>query len=161
VLKSFPRHLSQHVGGFVITRDSLESLVPIRSRRWKSRTIIEWDKDDIEALGILKVDVLALGMLTCLPPRLRPDAAEHYDIDLKLRDLSARRSPSPRSHCGRLRHDPSRRHHRRLPDRKPGADVDAAAAQAGRNSTTSSSRSRSSAPARSRAAWCIPIYKRR
>jgi error-prone DNA polymerase len=66
VLKSFPRHLSQHVGGFVITRDSLESLVPIGKTAMESRTIVEWNKDDIDALGILKVDILALGMLTCL-----------------------------------------------------------------------------------------------
>jgi error-prone DNA polymerase len=66
VLKSFPRHLSQHVGGFVITRDSLESLVPIGKTAMDSRTIVEWNKDDIDALGILKVDILALGMLTCL-----------------------------------------------------------------------------------------------
>ncbi|KRA44993.1 hypothetical protein ASD80_07450 [Devosia sp. Root635] len=66
VLHGFPRHLSQHVGGFVITRDSLESLVPIGRSAMDSRNIIEWNKDDIDALGILKVDVLALGMLSCL-----------------------------------------------------------------------------------------------
>lgn len=66
VLRGFPRHLSQHVGGFVITRDSLESLVPISKSAMDSRTIIEWNKDDIDALGILKVDILALGMLSCL-----------------------------------------------------------------------------------------------
>jgi error-prone DNA polymerase len=66
VLRGFPRHLSQHVGGFVITRDSLESLVPIGKTAMESRMIIEWNKDDIDALAILKVDVLALGMLSCL-----------------------------------------------------------------------------------------------
>ncbi|UJW84251.1 error-prone DNA polymerase [Devosia sp. SL43] len=66
VLRGFPRHLSQHVGGFVITRDSLESLVPIGKTAMDSRMIIEWNKDDIDALAILKVDVLALGMLSCL-----------------------------------------------------------------------------------------------
>jgi error-prone DNA polymerase len=66
VLRGFPRHLSQHVGGFVITRDSLESLVPIGKTAMDSRQIIEWNKDDIDALAILKVDVLALGMLSCL-----------------------------------------------------------------------------------------------
>ncbi|MVS99452.1 error-prone DNA polymerase [Devosia marina] len=66
VLRGFPRHLSQHVGGFVITRDSLETLVPIGKTAMDSRTIIEWNKDDIDALKILKVDILALGMLTCL-----------------------------------------------------------------------------------------------
>ena len=62
----FPRHLSQHVGGFVITRGRLDELCPIENAAMEARTIIEWDKDDIDALGILKVDVLGLGMLTCI-----------------------------------------------------------------------------------------------
>lgn len=62
----FPRHLSQHVGGFVITRGRLDALCPIENAAMAGRTCIEWDKDDIDALGILKVDVLSLGMLTCL-----------------------------------------------------------------------------------------------
>ena len=62
----FPRHLSQHVGGFVITRGRLDELCPIENAAMEGRTVIEWDKDDIDALGILKIDVLALGMLTCI-----------------------------------------------------------------------------------------------
>ena len=62
----FPRHLSQHVGGFVITEGRLDELVPIENAAMDDRTVICWDKDDIDALGILKVDVLALGMLTCI-----------------------------------------------------------------------------------------------
>ncbi|MBO9475069.1 error-prone DNA polymerase [Shimia sp. R10_1] len=62
----FPRHLSQHVGGFVITRGRLDELAPIENAAMDDRTVIEWDKDDIDALGILKVDVLSLGMLTCI-----------------------------------------------------------------------------------------------
>jgi len=62
----FPRHLSQHVGGFVITKGRLDALCPIENAAMEDRTVIEWDKDDIDALGILKVDVLSLGMLTCL-----------------------------------------------------------------------------------------------
>ncbi|HEY0838189.1 MAG TPA: error-prone DNA polymerase [Azospirillum sp.] len=65
-LIGFPRHLSQHVGGFVITRGPLHALSPILNAAMEDRTTIEWDKDDIDALGILKVDVLALGMLSCL-----------------------------------------------------------------------------------------------
>ena len=65
-LIGFPRHLSQHVGGFVITRGPLSDLCPVANAAMEGRTTIEWDKDDIDALGILKVDVLALGMLTCL-----------------------------------------------------------------------------------------------
>jgi len=62
----FPRHLSQHVGGFVITRGRLDELCPIENAAMEDRTVIEWDKDDIDALNILKVDVLSLGMLTCI-----------------------------------------------------------------------------------------------
>lgn len=62
----FPRHLSQHVGGFVITRDRLDELCPIENAAMEGRTIIEWDKDDIDTLGLLKVDILALGMLTAI-----------------------------------------------------------------------------------------------
>ena len=62
----FPRHLSQHVGGFIITEGRLDELVPIENATMQDRTVICWDKDDIDALGILKVDVLSLGMLTCL-----------------------------------------------------------------------------------------------
>ena len=65
-LVGFPRHLSQHVGGFVITRKRLDELCPIENAAMDGRTVIEWDKDDIDALGILKVDILSLGMLTCI-----------------------------------------------------------------------------------------------
>ena len=65
-IQSFPRHLSQHVGGFVITRSPLDEVVPIGNGAMKDRTFVEWDKDDLDALGILKVDVLGLGMLTCV-----------------------------------------------------------------------------------------------
>ncbi|QDY68238.1 error-prone DNA polymerase [Qingshengfaniella alkalisoli] len=62
----FPRHLSQHVGGFVITKGRLDELVPIENAAMENRTVIEWDKDDIDTLKILKIDVLGLGMLTCI-----------------------------------------------------------------------------------------------
>ncbi len=88
VLRGFPRHLSQHVGGFVITRDSLESLVPIGRSAMDERAIIEWNKDDIDALGILKVDVLALGMLSCLR-RAFELLHVHYKKDYTLTDLLA------------------------------------------------------------------------
>jgi DNA-directed DNA polymerase III PolC len=65
-LCGFPRHLSQHVGGFVLTEGRLDELVPIQNAAMEDRTVIEWDKDDLDALGIYKIDVLALGMLTCL-----------------------------------------------------------------------------------------------
>jgi error-prone DNA polymerase len=65
-LVGFPRHLSQHVGGFVISRGPLSELVPVENAAMAGRSVIQWDKDDLEALGLLKVDVLALGMLTAL-----------------------------------------------------------------------------------------------
>ena len=65
-ISRFPRHLSQHVGGFVITRGRLDHLCPISPAAMEGRTVIEWDKDDLDALGLLKVDVLALGMLSCI-----------------------------------------------------------------------------------------------
>ena len=65
-LTGFPRHLSQHVGGFVLTRSRLDQVVPVVNAAMAERTMVEWDKDDLDALGILKIDVLALGMLTCV-----------------------------------------------------------------------------------------------
>jgi error-prone DNA polymerase len=65
-LLGFPRHLSQHTGGFVIARDSVQALVPVENAAMAGRTVIQWDKDDLEALGLLKVDVLALGILTAI-----------------------------------------------------------------------------------------------
>src|SRR6202042_1832236 len=62
----FPRHLSQHVGGFVISQDLLEELGPIENAAMPERTVVQWDKDDLNDLGLLKVDLLALGMLTAL-----------------------------------------------------------------------------------------------
>jgi DNA-directed DNA polymerase III PolC len=80
----FPRHLSQHVGGFIITEGRLDELVPIENAAMKNRTVICWDKDDIDTLGILKVDVLALGMLTCIRKALdllRDHHKTHYTLD--------------------------------------------------------------------------------
>jgi len=82
----FPRHLSQHVGGFVITRGRLDEVVPIQNAAMEDRTVIEWDKDDLDALGILKIDILALGMLSALRKGL--DLIEtHYGRRLGLADI--------------------------------------------------------------------------
>ena len=76
-INGFPRHLSQHVGGFVITRSRLDEVMPIGNAAMEDRTFVEWDKDDLDALGILKIDVLGLGMLSCLRKAL--DLVEkHY-----------------------------------------------------------------------------------
>jgi DNA-directed DNA polymerase III PolC len=76
-IQGFPRHLSQHVGGFVITEGRLDELAPVENAAMEDRTIIPWDKDDIDALGILKVDVLALGMLTAIRKAFDLIAAHH------------------------------------------------------------------------------------
>jgi error-prone DNA polymerase len=78
-LIGFPRHLSQHVGGFVISERPLAEIVPIENAAMPARTIIQWDKDDLETLGLLKVDVLALGMLTAI--RRSFDLLEHFHPD--------------------------------------------------------------------------------
>ena len=85
-LCSFPRHLSQHVGGFVLTEGRLDELVPIQNAAMKDRTVVEWDKDDLDVLGIYKVDVLALGMLTALRKSFTM-IEEHFGkkLDLSMR----------------------------------------------------------------------------
>jgi len=87
-LIGFPRHLSQHPGGFVLTHDRLDDLVPIEPAAMKDRQVIEWDKDDIDALKFMKVDVLALGMLSCMK-RGFDLLAEHKDIQLDLATIPA------------------------------------------------------------------------
>ncbi len=79
----FPRQLGQHTGGFVITRGKLSDLCPILNARMENRTCIEWNKDDIDALGFLKIDVLALGMLTCIRKAFNL-LKLHYGIDFTL-----------------------------------------------------------------------------
>jgi error-prone DNA polymerase len=91
-LLGFPRHLSQHTGGFVISRGPLSHLVPTENAAMPERTVIEWDKDDLDALGLLKVDVLALGMLTAIRRALDLLSARHgrrlslADIDPSMSD---------------------------------------------------------------------------
>lgn len=85
-IQGFPRHLSQHVGGFIITNGRLDELVPIENATMEARTLICWDKDDIDALGILKVDVLALGMLSCLR-RAFDLIARHTRVEYNLASL--------------------------------------------------------------------------
>ncbi len=88
-LLGFPRHLSQHVGGFVITRGPLCEMVPIENAVMPDRTFIEWDKDDIDALGILKIDCLALGMLTAIRKTFHLVAAHENDRPLALHSIPA------------------------------------------------------------------------
>jgi error-prone DNA polymerase len=83
----FPRHLSQHTGGFVITKGRLSEVVPIENAAMEDRTVIEWNKDDLDELGMLKIDVLALGMLTCLRKGLDL-LKQHYGIERKLYEIA-------------------------------------------------------------------------
>ena len=143
-LIGFPRHLSQHVGGFVLTADRLDELIPIQNAAMEDRTVVEWDKDDLDALGIYKVDVLALGMLTALRKSFElikqhygeESQPRHADGDEESTTCCARPT---RSACSRSR---------------AGRRCRCCRASSRRNITTSSSRSRSCGPARSRAAWC-------
>ena len=120
-LLGMPRHMSQHPGGFVLTKGPLTRMVPVENAAMEDRTICEWDKDDLDALGLLKVDVLgprhALG---------HPAVAR---ICERAKGSCLRDAGHP---CGRLddlRHDLQGRHRRRLPNREPRANVDAAAVE--------------------------------
>ncbi|WP_298089354.1 error-prone DNA polymerase [uncultured Sphingomonas sp.] len=91
-LLRFPRHLSQHVGGFVLTQGRLDETVPIHNGAMDNRTFIEWDKDDIDELKIMKVDILALGMLTCI--RKAFDLMEHHGLGRhELNDIAVDEDP--------------------------------------------------------------------
>jgi len=92
-LIGFPRHLSQHVGGFVLTKSPLCEVVPIGNAAMEDRTFVEWDKDDLDALGILKVDVLALGMLTCIH-KCFSLLQEHYRLAHTLASIPADDAPT-------------------------------------------------------------------
>ncbi|WP_375207731.1 error-prone DNA polymerase [Hyphococcus sp.] len=87
-LIGFPRHLSQHTGGFVMTRGPLEEVIPIGNAAMADRSFVEWDKDDLDALGMIKVDVLGLGMLTCIAKAFAL-LKEHYGVDLDLASIPA------------------------------------------------------------------------
>ncbi len=87
-LQGFPRHLSQHVGGFVIARDLLERMVPVENATMAERTVIQWDKDDLDALGLLKVDCLALGMLSAIR-RCLAMVSQKRGSELRMQDIPA------------------------------------------------------------------------
>jgi error-prone DNA polymerase len=92
-LVGFPRHLSQHTGGFVITRHALDDTIPIGNAAMVDRTMIEWNKDDLDELRLLKIDVLALGMLTCL--RKSFDLVrDHHGADLELASIEPDDEPT-------------------------------------------------------------------
>ncbi len=121
-LIGFPRHLSQHPGGFVIARDDLARLVPVENAAMADRSVIQWDKDDLDVLGLIKVDILALGMLSALQRAMR-------FVGAKLGKTDCSSLPEhPRRRHTHLRHGLRGRHGGRVPDREPRADEHAAAA---------------------------------
>jgi error-prone DNA polymerase len=87
-LMGFPRHLSQHVGGFVIARGLLERMVPVENATMKDRTVIQWDKDDLDAMGLLKVDCLALGMLSAIR-RALDMVTQYRGVKIRMQDVPA------------------------------------------------------------------------
>jgi len=97
-LLGFPRHLSQHVGGFVIARDNLARLVPIENAAMAERSVIQWDKDDLAALGLMKVDVLALGMLSAIRRTLDLISARRGE-PFRMQDIPAEDAATYRSIC--------------------------------------------------------------
>ena len=148
-LIEFPRHLSQHVGGYVLTQDRLDSYVPIGNAAMDDRTFIEWDKDDVDALNMMKVDVLALGMLTCIRKcfdLIADHKGERYELATVPQDVPEVYDMLCRGELLGVFQVESRAQMNMLPRLKTAQD-----------STTSSSRSRSCGPGRSRATWCIPI----
>ncbi|MDZ7591911.1 MAG: error-prone DNA polymerase [Rubrivivax sp.] len=93
-LIGFPRHLSQHPGGFVIARDDLARLVPVENAAMAGRSVIQWDKDDLDALGLLKVDLLALGMLSAIRRALDFVALKHGRPEFRMQDVPAEDAPT-------------------------------------------------------------------
>jgi error-prone DNA polymerase len=146
-LIGFPRHLSQHPGGFLIARGRLDELVPIENASMEDRTVVSWYKDDIEALGMLKVDVLALGMLTCLAKGFEL-LRKHYGRSLTPATVPAEDATyemlSRADSIGVFQVE-SRAQQTMLPGLSRA------------RSTISSSRLPSSGPAPYKAIWCIPI----
>ena len=94
ILRGFPRHLSQHPGGFIISEAPLSEIVPIENAAMPDRTVIEWDKDDVESMGMLKVDVLGLGMLTCIRKGLELiNSSRHLIANLPDHDIELHSVP--------------------------------------------------------------------
>jgi hypothetical protein len=118
-LIGFPRHLSQHPGGFVIARDDLARLVPVENAAMENRSVIQWDKDDLDALGLLKVDVLALGMLSAIQRALQFGGRQAGP--------PAGTAPDPARRQTQLRDAVPWRQRGHLPGGKPRADEHAAA----------------------------------
>ena len=154
-MQDLPRHLGQHSGGMVICQGQLDSVVPLENASMPGRVVLQWDKDDCADMGLVKVDLLGLGMMAVLQDAItlvnQPANAEaESEADCRSGASAARRS-------GRVQDAAGGRHHRRLPGGIARADGHAAAAASRSVSTISSSKSPSSVPAPSSATWCIRI----
>ena len=187
-MQDLPRHLGQHSGGMVVCQGRLDEVVPLENASMPGRVVVQWDKDDCADLGIVKVDLLGLGMMAVLEEALaivngqartrpRPKARAKGDLGAdharaqRLPEPAGRRSaltamrrrsgsrPSAARRSGGLRDAAAGRHDRRVPGGVARADGDAAAAAGPSTSTISSSRSRSSGRDRSSATWCIRIWR--
>ena len=143
-VQDMPRHLGQHSGGMVICQGQLDSVVPLEPASMPGRVVVQWDKEDCADMGIIKVDLLGLGMMAVLKDSLEL-IRDHYHEEVDLAQLP-QNDPPVYSALAEGRHD------RHVPGGKPRADGDTAAPRR-RTSTTSWCRSRSSVPARSSARW--------
>ena len=166
-IQGLPRHLGQHSGGMVIAAGRLDEVVPLEPASMPGRVVVQWDKDDCADLGIIKVDLLGLGMMAALEEAI-PLVREHDGVDVDLAHL-------PPDDPDGLRHAPARRHDRRLPGREPRADGDAAAHAAGAllrsrrrggdhpsradRRADGASVSRAAAPAASRCTYAHPVAR--
>ena len=161
-MQDLPRHLGQHSGGMVICQGRLDAVVPLENASMPDRVVVQWDKEDCADMGLIKVDLLGLGMMAVLQDALvlvngapgtgheapHPAPGTEHQARSRSRASAARRSR-------RLQDAAAGRHDRALPGRVARADGDAAAPQADAASTTSSCRSRSSGRAPSSGRWCI------
>ena len=127
-IAGLPRHISQHPGGMVISTGPLVELCPVQPAAMEGRQIVQWDKDSCADAGFLKIDLLGLGMLSAVERCVDEIARTARRADRPLPGAARRRRG--------LERDPAGRDDRRLPDREPGADADAAADPAARTSTT-------------------------
>ncbi len=154
-LVGFPRHLGQHVGGMVITRGPLCELVPIENAAMPGRTVIQWNKDDLDAAGHPEGRLPLARHAHGDSQVLR--AGERWSSAFRRNSNGPHAGDRPRRRPGRLRHDLPGRHDGRVSDRKPGADEHAAAAEAAQVLRPGDRGGDRAARARSKATWCILI----
>ena len=173
-MQDLPRHLGQHSGGMVICQDRLDQVVPLENASMPGRVVVQWDKEDCADMGLIKVDLLGLGMMSVLQDALvlvnstQPGSQVHgftaftgpgtrHSVTRSILDLA--HLPAGRS--AGLQDAAGGRHHRALPGGVARADGDACRGSSRPASTTSSCRWPSSAPAPSSGRWCIPYLNRR